>query len=630
MPNLSVVSIAAACDIGFPVSIRQDFLGGQPGALKDPLAARQAECQPWEVIGDGEIRAIHAGLMHTGEIMYFGGSSATQGAYVFDPRSEVVTQIPPTIVPSEEGDGDDELPNTNMFCAEHAHLANGKLLVAGGQLNEPPPNEDFHGHGGMSGGGDPACYTYEPVGRVWERVARLSPVPGGGPTSGGRWYPTLTTLFDNQVICVAGHPDFREDYTPPAEEGEDEDQVGRRHTNNTPERYTPWQDTWTLLLAETTAIRSNEFHLYPRQFLTNGGQIFFATQIKGANRFFDPYAGTFFDAEIGLPSDGIYHEGSRASAVLLPLLPQNGYRSRVMISGGVDPFVIDLGTDHEEWESDSWNPPSWQQAGTRTGWGNDGPPERSHACTILLPDGTVFVSGGTRTENREDEIRQSGGVRHGEIYDPDISWDSGEFESNGNWSRVAAAHVVRHYHSTALLLPNGTVWTAGSNGDGTGPEHRIEVYRPPYCAMTGRPSVTESPAAIIYRTHFELRCPQAGAIRRVALIRNGSVTHAFDGDQRYVGLEFDHAGGDRLVVAAPPHSAIAPPGYYTIWVIDDQGRPCLWAPMIKVGALSLRRTVAACGVNAPFSVRNDVFGIGGNTVPSLRHQINDAQRTCIF
>ena len=454
MPNLSVVSISAACDIGFPVSIRQNFLGGQPGALKDLLTARQAECQPWEVIGDAEIRAIHAGLMHSGEIMYFGGSSDTQGAFVFDTRSEVVTIIPPTLIPSEGGDGDEELPNSNMFCADHAHLANGKLLVAGGQLNRPQaPDQDFHGHDGMSGGGDPACYTYEPVRRVWESVARLSPDPHGGPNSGGRWYPTLTTLFDNQVICVAGHPDFRENYVPPLEALEEEEQETlRRHTNSTPERYAPWSDTWTLLLAETTAFRDNVLHLYPRQFLTKGGQIFFATQIKGSNRFFDPYAGTFFDASIGLPDEGIYHEGSRASAVLLPLLPENGYRSRVMISGGVTPFVIDLGTDHEDWESGSWSPPSWQQAGERTGWDNDGPPERSHACTIQLPDGTVFVSGGTRTDGSDRE-RQERGVQHGEIYDPGIDWATGEFESNGNWTRVAAAHVVRHYHSTALLMP---------------------------------------------------------------------------------------------------------------------------------------------------------------------------------
>jgi hypothetical protein len=624
VPNLSVASIAAACDIAFPISIRQDFLGGLPGALKDPLRARQAECQPWEVIGDSGHMAIHAGLMHTGEIMYYGGWFDTEGVYVFDPRSEAVTSMP--AVAQNPTTDDSPLPLTNMFCADHAHLANGKLLVAGGQLEGPePPDQDFHGHAGMSGGGDPACYTYEPVGRIWQSVASLSPDPNGSPNSGGRWYPTLTTLFDNQVICVAGHPDFRENYTPP---GDDEE---RRHTNNTPERYAPWADTWTLLLAETTADGDNVSHLYPRQFLTKGGQIFFATQIKEANRFFDPYAGTFFDASIGLPGEGIYHEGSRASAVLLPLLPENGYRCRVMISGGVTPFVIDLGTDHEDWESDSWSPPSWQQAGERTGWGDDGPPERSHACTILLPDGTVFVSGGTRTDGSDPE-RQAGGVRHGEIYDPDINWTSGEFESNGNWTRVAAAQVIRHYHSTALLMPNGTVWTAGSDGPGgnANQERRIEVYRPPYCAMTGRPQITESPAALIFMAQFELRCPQAGAIRRVAILRNGSVTHAFDSDQRYVGLEFEHAGGDTLIVRAPPHSALAPPGYYTIWVIDDQGRPCLWAPMVKVGAMSVRRTVAECGISPPLSLRNDVFGIGGNTVPSLRHQINDVQRTCIF
>lgn len=652
MPDLSVASISAACDIATPVSLRQDFLGAQPGALKDPLAARQAECRPWDVIGQAAHMAIHAALMSTGEIMFFGGWFRSTGLYVFDPRSEKVDTVPRTVIPPADAGGTAQtVPDTNMFCADHAHLANGKLLVAGGHLPrlqagegidaqatqaalENDPNAEpvlLHEETGMDGGGDNACYTYEPVRRTWTRVAFLSPSPDGPENSGGRWYPTLTTLFDNQVICVAGHPNRLENFPATGE---------RRHNNNTPERYAPWNDTWTLLLAETTAIDSIRDE-YPRQFLTKGGQIFFATQITqikdanrvdAKNRFYDPYAGMFFAASIGPPGESIYHQGSRASAVLLPLLPANGYRTRVMISGGVQPFVIDLGHDHEDWESDSWNPPSWQVAGTRTGWGDDGPPTRSHACAVLLPDGTVFVSGGTDTPSGENDIRQSEGVRHGEIYDPDIDWATGDFQSNGNWTRVAAAAVIRHYHSVALLMPNGTVWTAGSNGPGgeADQELRHEVYRPPYCAMTGRPGISASPAALIYRTQFELRSPQAGAIRRVALMRNGSVTHAFDGDQRYVGLDFDHAGGDRLVVSAPPDSAIAPPGFYMIWIVDDHGRPCLWAPLVKVGALSVRRTVAECGVTAPLSLLSDVFGIGGNTVPSLRHQINDAQRTCIF
>lgn len=92
-----------------------------------------------------------------------------------------------------------------------------------------------------------------------------------------------------------------------------------------------------------------------------------------------------------------------------------------------------------------------------------GRPTRTHACTILLPDGTVFVSGGTRTDGTDPEPN-AGGVRHGKDYDPETIWISGEFESNGNWTLVAAAAVIRHYHTTFLPMPNGTARTAGSDG----------------------------------------------------------------------------------------------------------------------------------------------------------------------
>ena len=37
---------------------------------------------------------------------------------------------------------------------------------------------------------------------------------------------------------------------------------------------------------------------------------------------------------------------------------------------------------------------------------------------------------------------------------------------------------------------------------------------------------------------FRVNTPQANQIARVALIRNGSITHGFNSDQRYVVLTF--------------------------------------------------------------------------------------------
>jgi hypothetical protein len=426
----------------------------------------------------------------------------------------------------------------------------------------------------------------------------------------------VTTLFDNQVIAVAGHPDVREQYGVP-----------QRQSNNTPERYSPSNDSWTLLTAETTAENGirDEYH---RMFLMPDGLVFFATQVKGFNRFYNPYTGTFEGSDlinggetITPPPDSIYHQGSRGTAVLLPLLPGDGYTPRVLVCNGVEPYRITLSGDQ----------PGWAVAGSRD-WNN--PPQRNHGCSVLLPDGKVFLSGGTQYAGGDDGLRQQNAVRHGEIYDPEIDWETGTYgpPSAHPWTTVEPATVRRHYHSVALLMPNGTVWTAGSNGPGGQANHerRIEVYRPPYCAQLNRPVISNSPDLLIYGASFEVRTPQASSIQRVALIRNGSVTHAFDMDQRYIALDFSHPGDDRLVVTAPPHSTVAPPGFYMLWIIDGDDRPCKTARFVNLSSFSVKITAAACGVNAPLSLIQDVFTVGSSQTKSLRRQLHVMQQQCLF
>ena len=55
-------------------------------------------------------------------------------------------------------------------------------------------------------------------------------------------------------------------------------------------------------------------------------------------------------------------------------------------------------------------------------------------------------------------------------------------------------------------------------------------------------------------------------------MKNGAVTHAFDMDQRMVGLTFS-AGSGVLNVTGPPNGNVAPPGYYMIFLINTAGVP---------------------------------------------------------
>jgi hypothetical protein len=71
---------------------------------------------------------------------------------------------------------------------------------------------------------------------------------------------------------------------------------------------------------------------------------------------------------------------------------------------------------------------------------------------------------------------------------------------------------------------------------------------------------------------FQVQTAAAERIRRVALLRAGTATHAWNGDQRFVGCTFERTG-DGLLVKAPPTRAIAPPGSYLLVVIDELGIP---------------------------------------------------------
>ena len=72
---------------------------------------------------------------------------------------------------------------------------------------------------------------------------------------------------------------------------------------------------------------------------------------------------------------------------------------------------------------------------------------------------------------------------------------------------------------------------------------------------------------------FTVETTQANSIRRVALIRAGSVTHAFNSDQRYVACAFERTGPHRLRVTAPPTAGIAPPGFYLLFVVKQNRVP---------------------------------------------------------
>jgi hypothetical protein len=75
---------------------------------------------------------------------------------------------------------------------------------------------------------------------------------------------------------------------------------------------------------------------------------------------------------------------------------------------------------------------------------------------------------------------------------------------------------------------------------------------------------------------------------RLGLIKMSTSTHAFNGDQRYVGLTAaaevrQPVDKHELLLFAPPNGNIASPGYYMLFLLSKQtGAPSV-AEVIRIG-----------------------------------------------
>jgi Galactose oxidase-like, Early set domain/Bacterial Ig domain/Glyoxal oxidase N-terminus len=199
-----------------------------------------------------------------------------------------------------------------------------------------------------------------------------------------------------------------------------------------------------------------------------------------------------------------------------------------------------------------------------------------------LADGTVLATGGNSTGAQY--VDMNGGVYNAEL------WNS----ATGQWKTLAAEQVTRQYHSTALLLPDGRVLSAGGGVcdicDTVGYLGKnAQIFTPPYLfkqdgsgELAPRPAIGSAPSAVPYGTQFQISTANGVSIRKVALLRLGAVTHSTNMDQRYVPLSFS-AGSGQLTATSPQNANVAPPGVYMLFIVDDAGVPSV-AKMVSVSA----------------------------------------------
>jgi len=271
-----------------------------------------------------------------------------------------------------------------------------------------------------------------------------------------------------------------------------------------------------------------------------------------------------------------------AGAVLLPLTPENNYTPEVLICGGstADDSVPPEQLSAQMPASNQCARMVLNDAGIAAGWQVETMPgNRLMIDSIIMPDGNVLLingaaSGAAGYGNVPDQIGQSNAanpVLTPWLYRP--SAPAGSRFTTG----LAETTIPRLYHSSASLLPDGSVIVAGSNPNGDvstvnyATEYRVEYFQPPYMTME-RPSFTGTPQNVGYGQQFTITVSNPGnAVTITAVIMDlGFHTHAVSFDSKYIGLVsvYDPATG-QLSVTGPPDSYKYPPGPGWLYILAD-------------------------------------------------------------
>ena len=251
-----------------------------PPSPTTDLATAPIDSGEWGPLLDWGVQAKHMVTLSTGKVLVW---STGDNARVWDPTTGTFTLTPATFA--------------DLHCAGQATLADGRVIVVGGQNGSP-----HDGHNITS--------LFDPISQTWTRGADMSDL---------RWYATSTTLADGKVLATSGDaPD------------------GTR--SQVPELYDPATNTWTRL---TGAVRDQA--LYSFMFVLPNGKTYEAGPKTSTATIDHSGTGSWTAGPTGLWATSGYSE---SDVMYLP--------GKVLRAGGGDPAmnraaVIDMTAASPAW-----------------------------------------------------------------------------------------------------------------------------------------------------------------------------------------------------------------------------------------------------------------------------------------
>jgi len=336
--------------------------------------------------------------------------------------------------------------------------------------------------------------------------------------STARWYPTATMLGNGDMLLVGGVD-------------------GAGNHSVTPEVYNAETNQWRSLLGVNTSQNS---YWYPHHWVAADGRVFGISGLK--MYYIDTNNNGSLQYMQQLPSDSPY--GDRSTGVM--------YRPGKILqlgggtSDGKGAMLIDItnGTPQVR------RMPSMSQS------------RKNYAESIVLPDGKVLVMGGSHIDN--DLNTASLGT---ELFDPETE----------TWSTLASSQLARLYHSTATLLRDGRVLLAGGGAPGPLLNTNAEIFSPPYLfdasgQLAQRPVIISAPDYAAHGQQISLTMEPGQTITRATLVKMSAVTHSFNMEQRFIELPLS-IDVNKARVDLPNSSNVATPGYYFVFLHNDNGVP---------------------------------------------------------
>ncbi|KDN52350.1 copper radical oxidase [Tilletiaria anomala UBC 951] len=484
---------------------------------------------------------------------------------------------------------------TNTFCASGATLPNGTWVV-------------FGGNQAVSTGGVTATATnnaYKSVdGRQAIRLMDTINVQDSGlnwddnqllKMNSPRWYPGVEVIATGEVVIIGGainggfinrnYPNVDPAYETPTPNGGSITNLYVGGANPTYEYYpsrtnVTGPSTYLGMQISKFMINTSGLNMYPHTYLMPSGKIFMNANYSNILWEHNQNVETPLP---DMPNRVIRVYPASAAVAMLPLLPSKNYQPTILFCGGTvldeslwgsytapGTPILDV-TASDDCSSITPENPDGSQTNQNFVTEDKMPEGRTMGQFIHLPTGQMLIVNGANkgtagygnvpwnTITYNGQTIYTEGFAQDPVYTPvlyDPSQPSGKRFTNKGFG---STNIARLYHSTAILLPDGSVLIGGSNPHvdvnqsmptGTTPQgynttYELEKWYPDYY-FKDRPAPQGMPAMIPFggpsfnvtmdSKYMGTSANAKAAATKFMVIRPGFSTHAMNMGQRSLQL----------------------------------------------------------------------------------------------